>query len=87
VLAVARSPTAAIRERKYRRIASRRGPSKAVVAIERAMLVIIWQMSRTGAFYQDPAPTATSDATPNTPNDVLSNSSRTWAYKVTIEAA
>jgi len=34
-------------------LASRRGPAKAIVAIERAMLVIIWQMSRTGAFYQD----------------------------------
>jgi hypothetical protein len=34
------TPTATIWEPKYRRIASRRGPSKALLAIERAMLVI-----------------------------------------------
>jgi CubicO group peptidase (beta-lactamase class C family) len=71
---------------KYRRIASRRGPSKAVVAIERAMLVIIWQMSRTGAFYQGPDPTVTSDATPNTPNDVRSNSSAHLVSAVLAQA-
>jgi transposase len=37
---------------KYRRITSR-GLSIAIVAIERAILVIIGQMSRTRAFYQD----------------------------------
>lgn len=39
---------------KYRRIASRRGPVKAIVAIEHAMLVAIWNMLSTGAFYTDP---------------------------------
>ena len=52
-LAVPRNPNGSYLGVKYRRIASRRGPSKAIVAIERAMLVIIWQMSNTGAFYQD----------------------------------
>jgi transposase len=41
---------------KYRRIASRRGPKKAVVALERAMLVTIWHMARTGTLYDDPGP-------------------------------
>lgn len=39
---------------KYRRIASRRGPVKAIVAVEHAMLVAIWNMLATGAFYDDP---------------------------------
>jgi transposase len=39
---------------KYRRIASRRGPMKAIVAVEHAMLVAIWNMLTNGEFYRDP---------------------------------
>jgi len=39
---------------KFRRIASRRGPVKAIVAIEHAMLVAIWNMLATGTLYSDP---------------------------------
>ena len=39
---------------KYRRIASRRGPLKAVVALEHAMLVAIWHMLSDGTLYSDP---------------------------------
>ncbi len=39
---------------KYRRIASRRGPVKALVALEHAMLIAIWNMITTGSFYSDP---------------------------------
>ena len=39
---------------KYRRLAVRRGPKKALVAIEHAILVAIWTMAHTGAFYDDP---------------------------------
>ncbi len=39
---------------KYRRIAARRGPVKAIVAIEHAMLVAIWNMLTTGALYSYP---------------------------------
>jgi transposase len=39
---------------KYRRIASRRGPIKAVVALEHAMLVAIWNMLATGSYFTDP---------------------------------
>ena len=38
---------------KYRRIAARRGPVKAIVAVEHAMLIAIWNMLTTGAFYAD----------------------------------
>jgi hypothetical protein len=38
---------------KYRRIASRRGPAKAGVAIEHAMLIAIWNMLQTGETFYD----------------------------------
>lgn len=41
---------------KYRRIASRRGPSKALVAIEHSMLTAAWNMLTNGEFYHDPGP-------------------------------
>jgi transposase len=39
---------------KYRRIAAKRGPKKALVAVERALLTAIWTMAHTGAYYDDP---------------------------------
>ena len=39
---------------KYRRIAARRGPKKALVAVEHAILIAIWNMAHTGAEYTDP---------------------------------
>lgn len=39
---------------RYRRIASRRGPQKANVAIQHSMLIAIWHMGTTGTLYQDP---------------------------------
>jgi len=38
---------------KFRRIASRRGPIKALVAVEHTMLIAIWNMLTTGALYDD----------------------------------
>ena len=39
---------------QYRRIASRRGPQKANVAVQHAMLIAIWNMGTNGCFYDDP---------------------------------
>ena len=39
---------------RYRRIASRRGPKKANVAIQHSMLIAIWHMGTTGTLYDDP---------------------------------
>ena len=39
---------------KYRRIAARRGPKKALVAVEHTILTAIWSMAHTGALYDDP---------------------------------
>ena len=41
---------------KYRHIAARRGPMKAIVAVEHTLLVAIWNMTRTGELYHDPGP-------------------------------
>lgn len=38
---------------KYRRIATRRGPQKANVAVQHAILIAVWNMGTTGAFYDD----------------------------------
>ena len=39
---------------RYQRIASRRGPMKANVAIQHSMLIAIWHMGSTGTLYDDP---------------------------------
>jgi transposase len=39
---------------RYRRIASRRGPQKANVALQHSMLTAIWHMGTTGTLYDDP---------------------------------
>lgn len=41
---------------KYRRIATRRGPTRAIVALEHTILITIWHMGTTGTLYQDPGP-------------------------------
>ena len=41
---------------RYRRIAARRDPIKALVAMQHAMLVAIWNMANKGASYDDPGP-------------------------------
>lgn len=38
---------------KYRRLAKSRGKQKALVAIERTLLTLIWTMLTTGAFYDE----------------------------------
>ncbi len=38
---------------KYRRLASRRGPMKALVAVEHALLIATWHMLTNGTYYQD----------------------------------
>jgi hypothetical protein len=39
---------------KYRRIAARRGPKKALVAIEHVILTAVWNMLTNGEVYADP---------------------------------
>jgi hypothetical protein len=39
---------------QYARIARRRGPNKASVAVAHSMLEVVWHLLTTGALYQDP---------------------------------
>ena len=39
---------------KHRRLASTRGPMKAIVAVEHAMLTAAWHMLTNAEFYRDP---------------------------------
>jgi transposase len=52
-MACAQNPSTYLGAR-YRRIASRRGPMKANVAIQHSMLIAIWHMGRDGTLYEDP---------------------------------
>jgi len=38
---------------RYRRLSTRTGKAKAIVAIEHTMLIVIWNMAQTGALYDD----------------------------------
>ncbi len=64
---------------RYRRIASRRGPLKAIVAIEHSMLIAIWHMGHTGTLYNDPGGDFYTRLNPDEPRTAPSTNSRPWA--------
>lgn len=70
---------------KYRRIASRRGPVKAIVAVEHAMLTAAWHMLTTGALYQDPGADYFSLRAPSKTKARAIGQLESLGYKVTIE--
>src|SRR5487761_2232966 len=70
---------------KFRRIASRRGPIKAVVAIEHAMLVVIWNMLATGETYSDPGGDYFTKRRPERAKQRALDQLRDLGYSVTLE--
>ena len=70
---------------KYRRIASRRGPMKAIVAIEHAMLIAIWNMTNTGALYDDPGGDFYARRNPDKAKRRAIEQLRVMGYTVTLE--
>ena len=70
---------------RYRRIASRRAPVKAVVAIEHTMLVAIWHMAQTGALYDDPGPDYYTRLHPEKVKRCAIEQLRAMGYQVTLE--
>jgi transposase len=70
---------------KYRRIASRRGPVKAIVALEHAMLTAAWHMLTTGVLYQDPGADYFSLRAPSKTKARAIRQLESLGYKVTIE--
>ncbi len=70
---------------KYRRIAARRGPMKALVAVEHAVLVAIWNMTRTGELYADPGPDYYTRLNPERAKRRALDQLRAMGYDVTIK--
>jgi transposase len=70
---------------KYRRIASRGGPIKALVAVEHAMLIAIWNMLTTGTFYDDPGGDFYTRLNPDKAKKRAVDQLRKMGYAVTLE--
>ena len=73
---------------RYRRIARRRGKKKAIVAIGRSTLVIIWHLlsDPERPLHTTSAPTSTTSAsTPNARSATHIHQLETLGYKVTLE--
>ena len=69
---------------RYRRIAARRGPMKALAAIEHAMLIAIWNMATTGTLYDDPGPDFYTRLHPERAKQRALDQLRAMGYDVTL---
>jgi transposase len=72
---------------RYRRIASRRGPQKANVAIQHSMLVAIWNMGSTGTLYEDPGADFFTRLHPDRAKKRALSQLEAMGYKVTLDRA
>lgn len=72
---------------KYRRIATRRGPLKANVAVQHAMLTAIWHMGTTGALYDDPGAAYFTRLSPDRARTRAIRQLQAMGYHVTLEKA
>jgi len=70
---------------KYRRIAARRGPVKAIVAVEHAMLIAIWNMLSNGTSYCDGGGDYFTRLTPDRARTRAVDQLRKMRYAVTLE--
>jgi transposase len=85
-MACAQNPTSYLGAR-YRRIAARRGPQKANVAIQRKMLTTIWHMGRDGTFYDDPGADFLTRLHPERAKNRAIHQLQAMGYKVTLDQA
>jgi transposase len=69
---------------KYRRIASRRGPLKAIVALEHAMLTAIWNMITHGIGYREPGADFYTRLNPDKTKNRALDQLRKMGYAVTL---
>ena len=72
---------------RYRRIASRRGPMKANVAIQHSMLIAIWHMGTTGTLYEDPGAEFFTRLHPDRAKKRAIGQLEAMGYKVTLDHA
>ena len=70
---------------KYRRIAARRGPMKALVAVEHSILTAIWNMLTNGEFYRDPGADYYTARQPTRTKAKAISQLETLGYRVTLE--
>ncbi|HVH94333.1 MAG TPA: IS110 family transposase [Nocardioidaceae bacterium] len=85
-MACAQNPTTYLGAR-YRRIATRRGPQKANVAIQRSILTAIWHMATTGTLYDDPGADYFSRLHPERAKNRGLHQLEAMGYKVTLDRA
>ncbi|OHV59235.1 hypothetical protein BCD48_41720 [Pseudofrankia sp. BMG5.36] len=72
---------------RYRRIATRRGPQKANVAVQHAMLTAIWHMATTATTYQDPGADYYTRLNPERARTRAVRQLETMGYRVTLDTA
>lgn len=72
---------------RYHRIASRRGKLRAIVAIERSMLIAIWHMGTTGSTYQDLGADHYTQLHPDRARRRAQRQLESLGYRVTLEKA
>ncbi len=70
---------------RYRRIASRRGPKKANVAIQHSMLIAIWHMGTTGTLYDDPGADYFTRLNPRRAEKRAIHQLEAMGYRVTLD--
>ncbi|HET7486884.1 MAG TPA: IS110 family transposase [Acidimicrobiales bacterium] len=70
---------------KYRRLAGRRGPLRALVAVEHAILIAIWNMWSTGELYADPGADFYARLDPDKAKHRAVDQLRRMGYAVTLE--
>ena len=72
---------------RYRRIASRRGPKKANVAIQHSILTAIWHMGTTGTIYNDPGADHYTRRNPERTRTRAIRQLESMGYRVTLDNA
>lgn len=72
---------------RYRRLSSRIGKSKAIVATERTVLVVIWNMAHTGALYDDLGADYYLTRKPDRAKQRAIHQLETMGYTVTLDRA
>jgi transposase len=72
---------------KYRRITSRGGPVKAMVAVEHAILIAVWNMITTGALYDEPGGDFYTRRTPDKTKHRAVDQLQKMGYTVTLTPA
>jgi transposase len=70
---------------KYKRIASRRGPMRAIVAVEHAMIIAAYNLLTNGDFYRDPGASYYTARHPARTKARAIDQLETLGYRVTLE--